>query len=336
MTKKTIEAPGFTIPGIEDITRRDFLVGGAAALLLGGCGSDRGSNEPSGERRPFEHAMGTTEVPVRPERVVALDSLRILEPLLQLDITPAGAVVTANILSNPGDIERVGTSLEPSIEAIAALEPDLIVGEESLQEEMYDQLSQIAPTVLAYDIATDGNALDRQRFLAELVGRLDRFEELVSDYEGRVEGVRNRLAPMRESLEVSPLNPYAESDVVYCYRGDFLGSTRVLSDLGIPLSAGVRELPGDSPQPQVSFELIPELDADVIFALFDPRSEESEIEAFRASPLLEQTFAAENGQVFEVNSDPWYGGSVLALNLVLDDIERYLLDREIDTSGDFR
>jgi hypothetical protein len=39
---KTIEKPGFIVPGIEDITRRDFLVGGAAVLLLAGraCAED--------------------------------------------------------------------------------------------------------------------------------------------------------------------------------------------------------------------------------------------------------------------------------------------------------
>lgn len=34
---KNIEVPGLVIPGVEDITRRDFLVGGAATLLLAGC-----------------------------------------------------------------------------------------------------------------------------------------------------------------------------------------------------------------------------------------------------------------------------------------------------------
>lgn len=334
---KHIEVPGFIMPGIEDITRRDFLVGGAAALLLGGCGGS-GGNEASGETKTVEHAMGTTEVPVNPQRIVTLGTLSVFDPLVQLGITPVGTVDGINVLSDVEGLEFVGDSEEPNLEAIAALEPDLIVGDTFNPEEAYERLSQIAPTVYAPDALADEDALDRQRFLADLVGRLKRFDELVAEYETRVEDMRRRLEPIRDSLEVSPLNPYAESDVISAFRGEHLGGIRVLSDLGISLSSGVRELPDNSLPypPTVSFELLPELDGDVIFALFDPSSEESENEAFRSSPLLEQTFAARKDQVFYTSSDPWFSGSLLALNLVLDDIEKYLLNRNIDTGGDFR
>jgi iron complex transport system substrate-binding protein len=333
---KTTERPGFVLPGVEDITRRDFLVGGAAAILLGGCGSSGGGSEASGRTKPFEHAMGTSEVPVSPRRVVALGDLLIFDPLVQLGVTPVGVIETQNTLNDAEDVEKVGAQAEPNLEAIAALEPDLIVGESWHPGELYERLSRIAPTVFAPDYLGE-DALDRHRFIADLVGRTDRFEELVAQYESRVEEIRGRLGPISGALEVSPLNPYAEEDAVYVYREESFGGVKVLADLGIALSKGVRGLPGDgSVMPAVSFELIPKLDADVIFALYDPRSDESEREAFRSSPLLDRTFAARNDQVFEVNSDPWYAASVLALNLVLDDIERYLLERQIDTSGDFR
>ncbi|MGI8649384.1 MAG: hypothetical protein ACR2KW_03255 [Rubrobacter sp.] len=66
---KTTEAPEFTISGIENITRRDFLIGGAAVMLPGGCGNSGGSNS-SVETRTFETPAGPVEVPVNPQRVV--------------------------------------------------------------------------------------------------------------------------------------------------------------------------------------------------------------------------------------------------------------------------
>ncbi|MBA2692252.1 MAG: twin-arginine translocation signal domain-containing protein [Rubrobacter sp.] len=57
---KAIEVPGFTLPGIEDITRRDFLVGGAAALLLAGCGGSDGDSS-SGETREVRSGEGSIE-----------------------------------------------------------------------------------------------------------------------------------------------------------------------------------------------------------------------------------------------------------------------------------
>jgi ABC-type Fe3+-hydroxamate transport system substrate-binding protein len=55
-------------------TRREFLIGGAAALLLAGCGSGEqagsGGDEASGGKRTIENKFGSTQVPENPERVV--------------------------------------------------------------------------------------------------------------------------------------------------------------------------------------------------------------------------------------------------------------------------
>jgi hypothetical protein len=40
---KTIRVMPVSLPEIEDATRREFLVGGAAALLLAGCGGEEGA-----------------------------------------------------------------------------------------------------------------------------------------------------------------------------------------------------------------------------------------------------------------------------------------------------
>jgi hypothetical protein len=40
-------------------------------------------------------------------------------------------------------------------------------------------------------------------------------------------------------------------------------------------------------------------------------------------------------QIFEVDSSPWYRGGLAGLNIVVDDVERTLVDKAIDTSGSF-
>src|SRR3546814_11191255 len=47
------------------------------------------------------------------------------------------------------DVVVVGTEHAPNLEVIAALRPDLIIGNKSRQEEVYQQLSAIAPTVFS-------------------------------------------------------------------------------------------------------------------------------------------------------------------------------------------
>lgn len=110
------------------------------------------------------HDFGTTELKKAPKRIVILDNLygEILDPL---DITPVGAT-TGQADSQEfstlfkkqykdAKVVSVGWQGNPDLDKIAELKPDLILmtGE---QEDLYDELSEIAPTV-GYQINTDEN-----------------------------------------------------------------------------------------------------------------------------------------------------------------------------------
>jgi iron complex transport system substrate-binding protein len=139
----------------------------AAALSLAACGgtSDAASENPDGASadtafpRTVEHAMGATEIPERPERVVVLDTGE-LDSALSLGVTPVGAVTTAvseeflsYLAEDAEGVEVVGTIAEPNLEAIAALQPDLILNPAVYGQEQHDRLAQIAPT-LSYKSST--------------------------------------------------------------------------------------------------------------------------------------------------------------------------------------
>jgi iron complex transport system substrate-binding protein len=79
-----------------------------------------------------------------------------------------------------------GTELD--IEAIAALDPDLIVGVYSyIDQAVYDQLSTIAPTLAQTDAYADGATPWQEQTLltGRALGREERARELVDDVEGR-------------------------------------------------------------------------------------------------------------------------------------------------------
>ncbi|MTQ47296.1 ABC transporter substrate-binding protein [Streptococcus salivarius] len=110
------------------------------------------------------HDFGTTELKKAPKRIVILDNLygEILEPL---DLTPVGATTEQEGSQEfstlfkkhykDADVVSVGWQKTPDLEKIKELKPDLILmtGE---QEDLYDELSEIAPTV-GYQINTDEN-----------------------------------------------------------------------------------------------------------------------------------------------------------------------------------
>lgn len=116
------------------------------------------------KEKTIVHDFGTTELKKAPKRIVILDNLygEILDPL---DITPVGAT-TGQADSQEfstlfkkqykdAKVISVGWQGNPDLDKIAELKPDLILmtGE---QEDLYDKLSEIAPTV-GYQINTDEN-----------------------------------------------------------------------------------------------------------------------------------------------------------------------------------
>jgi iron complex transport system substrate-binding protein len=141
------------LPEIDDATRREFLIGAAGLLLLpaacGGSGQDAGGDR-SGQTRTIEHALGTTQVPAEPRRVFVSHGV-VVDTALALGVEPVGAFnfgTRGNFLDDrlPDDAEVLGGPT-PNLEAIAALEPDLILDIDLNVEETYDELSRIAPTV---------------------------------------------------------------------------------------------------------------------------------------------------------------------------------------------
>jgi iron complex transport system substrate-binding protein len=147
----------------------------------------------------IENKFGTTEIPAEPERVVTV-GYNDEDFVLALGVTPVGVrdlIGDYDAPSRPWAQEQLdgaelptigGTELD--IEAIAALDPDLIVGVYSYMDQaVYDQLSAIAPTLAQTDEYADGATPWQEQTLltGEALGREDEAQELVEEVEGQFE-----------------------------------------------------------------------------------------------------------------------------------------------------
>ena len=153
-----------------------------------------------------KHAMGTTDVPDAPKRVVILTN-EGTEALLALGITPVGAVRSwlgnpwyAHIAAQMGDAAVVGEESAVNLETIAALEPDLIIGNKTRQEKMYDQLSAIAPTVMAERLRGDWKV--NFALYAEAVDKKAEGEALIAHFGARLKALSAALGD-RTNEEIS-------------------------------------------------------------------------------------------------------------------------------------
>jgi iron complex transport system substrate-binding protein len=303
-----------------------------AGLTLSACGGE-GSDEPAGGDpaaadaafpRTVEHAMGSTEIPERPERVVVLDTGE-LDTALSLGVTPVGAVTTAvseeflsYLAEDAEGVDVVGTIAEPDLEGIAALQPDLILSNVVRHEDIYDQLSQIAPTVFAADVGDTW----KENFLldAEALGREEEAQDLLDEYEREAAELGEAIGDPAATT-VSPLR--FVGGVIRAYQPDsFIGT--VLADIGldqVELDAGRPTFAELSP------EQVTSADADIVlFSSYGPVEESGEA-AVVAGPLWPRLTAVAEGRAYPVEDDVFFTGIGLrAATLQLESLQELLVD----------
>lgn len=156
MTATTLLTRPDRVPEIcDDATRREFLAGLAAAGLLAACGAEGTAvdEDLGAATRSVAHTSGITDVPVDPQRVIAID-YSIAVGLIALGLPPIAApsdlevflAAVAEVLPSPPDVPDDATtdSGEISFEAIAARGPDVILGTDD-EVDSYALLSDVAP-----------------------------------------------------------------------------------------------------------------------------------------------------------------------------------------------
>lgn len=299
-----------------------FLLSLIAAVLLGVVPlAAQDATECEAGFRLIEHAMGATCVPEDPQRVVVLDTGE-LDNALALGAPVVGAPVAdatqyqAYLADQLEGISDIGSISEPNLEAILALQPDLILGSQQRYEAVYDQLSQIAPTVFTESLRVPW----QQNFAlhAEALGRTEEAEELLADYDANVAEVQAALGDQLGDTTISIIR-FRPGQVRLYLKSSYIGY--ILQDVGL---ARPESQDQDVFSAEISLEEVDQVDADYVFVTgYD--LEDSERETFLNSPLWQTLSAVQNDRVFEINDDTWIAGlGVQAANLVLADLEMLL------------
>ncbi|MGN5240749.1 ABC transporter substrate-binding protein [Rhodococcus sp. SJ-3] len=180
----------------------------AVAVLVGfgvaGCSSadDTESAEVS-ESVSIEHTFGTTVVEDTPERIVAT-STQWVDALLELGVQPVGYLSAGSegderglypwqseVSEDAVDLTGGNSSLMQGplpIEPIAALEPDLILGNWQIASaDAYDTLTEVAPTVAPLGETGVDNWADQLRALGTLLDRADDAEQIIAERNAEID-----------------------------------------------------------------------------------------------------------------------------------------------------
>jgi iron complex transport system substrate-binding protein len=281
--------------------------------------------------REVRHAFGTTTIETQPERVVVLDSGE-LDAAIFLGIIPVGAAeylasgLPRYVADRVEGITLVGTTAEPDLEAIIALQPDLILSSKLRHDEdMYNRLSQIAPTVFA----ERPGVTFKQNFklYAQALGREIAGSELIQKYETGCREANAQLPVPRPTTSIVQIRP---DGVRYYQRANFLGV--VLTDLGFPRNnaENVDDFAFDG-----SLENLGEYANGELLLLAVQSDKAADMASTVTSSDVWQTLpAVQNDGVFEVPSDTFIGGIGYgaAIDVVNTMCGRFGIDPVIDLS----
>lgn len=217
------------------------------------------------------------------------------------------------------DVTAVGDELQPNIEMIASLKPDLIIGNKVRQDKIYDQLIQIAPTVFAEDLGGDWKI--NFKLYMEAINKTEEGEKAMADFDKRVADVKAKIGSKADT-KVSVAR-FSASQVRIYQKQTFSGV--LLNDLGF---ARPESQDKDSFIEVMSKETIPSMDGDVLFYFVTEAVGKTDaakvVEEWMNDPLFKKLNVVQNNKVVQVDEAIWNtAGGYKAANLLLDEIVAY-------------
>ncbi|MBD2165571.1 iron-siderophore ABC transporter substrate-binding protein [Calothrix membranacea FACHB-236] len=322
------------------------------AILIAGCQgsiSDKPSVEsnlpPSADCRVVEHAMGKTKICGKPQKIAVLEP-KILSMILALGEQPA-AYADAYLVRSPqfdnpsqqipylGNLVtsqpiNLGDRSSPSLETLALLKPDVILGLNSQENQL---LTAIAPTVF---IDNDKNWQENLKIIAKALNSQKNIPSIITAQQQQLAKVRNQLAPLVSthprvlSITCSQSMNYIE----VAYNGHTIELLEKIGFQPVFLPDIERKL---GLRPQINLETLAQLNADIVLVStwldnWDGKSTytvplEELKEKWAKNPLLHNSQAWKEGRVYFVDYTLWGGviGSPIANSLILEQLPSLLL-----------
>ncbi|MBW1604634.1 iron-siderophore ABC transporter substrate-binding protein [Streptomyces sp. JJ66] len=289
---------------------------------------DKGDTSPAASDAAFprtvEHAMGETEIKKAPQRVVALDMTFVDATLaLQTEVVGYTTLTGPEEKLSPhfgedakkygGEAQEVGTLDEPSLEKITALKPDVILSAKVRHEKLYQQLSQIAPTVFSED--TGATWKDNLRLTGEALGKEDLAKEKITAFEGRATAIGDAVREQEGGNPTVSVVRFVDGPTRLYKEDTYIGV--IMNDLGFDKP---KDAQGTGFNADISEEQIAKIDADDIFvsAYPDPAgASEKSKDTYMSNPLWGEL----EGDIHEVSDITWMiAVGLYGANSVLDDV----------------
>jgi ABC-type Fe3+-citrate transport system substrate-binding protein len=330
-----------------------FLVG---SLVLVGCSSNSSSNEVNSESadsevnnessdsevknetsdnesatnsnvRVIEHEVGNTEIEGTPERIVVLE-FSFADALVALDLSPVGIAdegdvnrMIEEVHLSIGDYTSVGTRKQPSLEVISSLNPDLIIGDLKRHKDIYEDLKQIAPTIILDSLSADYEGIiDGFSVIAKAVNKEEEAQIILNEHAQAIITLKEQI-PSDEARTVMPAvitdsGFHAHSSV--SYTGSLLESIGIKNAVG--LDANLEQV---NQYNKLNLEQIVEFNPDILFLISS--GEKTIVDEWKDNKLWNEISAVKNDQVYYVDRATWaWNRGLISSEAIVKDTIKHL------------
>lgn len=235
-----------------------------------------------------------------PSRVVVLE-LSFADALAAVDVSPVGIAddndpsrILADVRAHLKPWQSVGTRAQPSLEAISALKPDLIIADSSRHAGIYDALKQIAPVLLLKSRnETYEENLQSAAIIGKVLGKDAQMQQRLALH-------RQRMADFARQLPAGTRVVFGtsrEQQFNLHTRDTYTGS--VLTALGL----NVPEPTGQASMPSINLEQLLAINPEwLIVAHY---REESIVKKWQQDALWQMLQAQQKQQIAAVDSNTW-------------------------------
>ncbi|KRE58435.1 ABC transporter substrate-binding protein [Paenibacillus sp. Soil750] len=271
---------------------------------------ETGKPNTEAKTRSYKHMSGTSEIPVKAERVV---TDWYYGQLVALGLKPVGT--DDFVLKNHPFIKKDGTeSIGKSLEKIVELQPDLII---SWGASKYDNFSKIAPTV---PLELSGGPKDSVRIFGDILGRKAEAEQWITQFDTKVEAARKKVSSKISKDETfTILNIWKNKLRVYGFVN--MGGYALYEGLQVTPAPKVDKEFRNAKEwyREISYEVLPEFAGDhIILTTYDPEGTSTVLKELESSPLWKNLKAVKNGNVHVVNYNYLYNDDPIAVENQID------------------
>lgn len=293
------------------------------AMMFAGCTSNGAANEEvkMGDTVKVTDVRGEVEIPANPKRIVDLSGNSDILSILGYKVVGTANSDAYDYTKFPSYLEEtlsgakiLGYSMQDTmdVEAVMNLNPDLIVIS-TVQEKMYDALSEIAPTVMIQLEAL--NWKDDVRALGKVFGKEDVANEWIANYEAKAKEAGDKIKA-KYGDDTTYLSFLASGGQFFVFDGAGFGDV-LYKDMGLAKPEGMPEQT-DISLPVVTYEGLAAIQADYIFAI----ATEEDLAQLEANSIWNNLPAVKNGNVVILESSPYFnqGYSPIGREKLVDEI----------------